>query len=947
MGSHIIQTEQDLILEEAHKILSNAKIDNMLISMFDGDFKNFKVTYKYLYDDMLSKLTQLQRKHNESCVLNQLIEDYGHKVNSLLNKDVSDFRTVAENYCIIRMCMYNWGLNKEPTNIAINRIVKVLYYVKTNDPKRYSYVNDFIWNSEWSFRREGEYGRLALYFPFQDKELTNLTDEQKLVVFRKAEGLHTGFLYEFLNDDIDEGKYQLTSPNYKLPTKCSSYFNYEDYVNKLWTCIESKVKSNFSYIDIWNALSKQEKDDITIIVNYTMQRNRAIFIMLLFQLHGSLRQRYSRESDRIVSSDFFRYLQYKSQVMINSASDNQRTRLVHSLEVAGLAKLIAKQLGCNWELTETISLGHDLGHVPFGHSGEDALDMCLYEAWAGRFSHSLQSVKVADHLAHHATLHEHFGVNGLCLSRPVLEGILKHDTDNLFHDIKLACWRLQYNDWRDALIDDSEWVNGLCLGNLESQIAYWADKIAYAGHDWDELAKSGIIEKITRDVEHILKRMHQVRHVSHARIGGNGSKVLISEVKNEIDLIRFVRYYIEKMGDKLSRGNTDSFSGENIYTNCIIAAFRPYESPLAEFVNELKSKEYNKAVNSTLALKYFTKDEYKLVFDFFTIASEMIQLTKTYPRPYKRSDDVLWVLCRYLTEIDNRSIVRALQNDILKFSRAELVEKNVSNGQNVHDLRSRAFLRKTSKYFKDTDINTLDAARKYTSMVGRVKNTDTIKRGNLKDLKKWFRENMQNKMLIRLSEETMKAHDGINKFVFDYYIGSDHVRIMKHKAQRIIKKLFEFFMNNEDMLPIASRHWIESNTQKLLGAKGDFVSVDPSSDIRFLVVRYVAESLIQEKREIFENMKKDDIASLCRLERFFICHLKDLGKLPDDKKYTDLLKEIESEDNIYQEYISFCRYIAKARIVADYIATMTDRYAEKKYNEIMSSSVSWSLSYRE
>ena len=296
-------------------------------------------------------------------------------------------------------------------------------------------------------------------------------------------------------------------------------------------------------------------------VDVMMQRNRAIFTMLFFQLHGSMRQRYARESDRIISSEFFRYLQYKTQVMCNQASDEQRTRLTHSLEVAGLAKAVAKQLGCNWELVEAISLGHDLGHAPFGHQGEEALNNCLQDAWAGKFSHSLQSAKVVGLLACHTTLNDHFGIEGLCLSRPVIEGILKHDTDNLFHDIRQASWRLQFNGWREALIrygmkdNEPEWDNGLAIGGLESQIAYWADKIAYAGHDWDELAKSDILLQRTQDVEQILKRMHQVRHMAHARGGrGNDPKKRIEKINSEIDLIRLIRYHMDQIWRVLTLG---------------------------------------------------------------------------------------------------------------------------------------------------------------------------------------------------------------------------------------------------------------------------------------------------------------------------------------------------------------------------------------------------------
>lgn len=131
------------------------------------------------------------------------------------------------------------------------------------------------------------------------------------------------------------------------------------------------------------------------------------------------RGEYQRDRDRIVHSSGFRRLVYKTQVFINHEGDLYRTRLTHSLEVAQIGRTVARCLDLNGELVEAIALAHDLGHTPFGHAGEDALDACM-KAWGG-FEHNLQSLRVVDELEQRYT-----GFPGLNLCFETREGILKH-----------------------------------------------------------------------------------------------------------------------------------------------------------------------------------------------------------------------------------------------------------------------------------------------------------------------------------------------------------------------------------------------------------------------------------------------------------------------------------------------------------------------------------------
>jgi dGTPase len=180
------------------------------------------------------------------------------------------------------------------------------------------------------------------------------------------------------------------------------------------------------------------------------------------------RPAFERDRDRIIHSAAFRRLEYKTQVFVNHEGDYYRTRLTHSLEVAQIAKAIARRLGLNEELTEALALAHDLGHTPFGHTGEEVLNS-LMEGHGG-FEHNCQSLRVVDELEE-----RYPGFNGLNLSWEVREGIIKHSSPF---------------DRPEGIID--EFMPGV-VPSLEAQIINYADEIAYNNHDIDDGLKSGYI----------------------------------------------------------------------------------------------------------------------------------------------------------------------------------------------------------------------------------------------------------------------------------------------------------------------------------------------------------------------------------------------------------------------------------------------------------------------
>jgi dGTPase len=183
------------------------------------------------------------------------------------------------------------------------------------------------------------------------------------------------------------------------------------------------------------------------------------------------RTEFQRDRDRIIHSTAFRRLEYKTQVFVNHEGDLFRTRLTHSLEVAQIGRSLARALRLNEELVEAIALAHDLGHTPFGHAGQDALNACMKEH--GGFEHNLQSLRVVD------MLEERYAeFDGLNLCFETREGILKH--------CSLENAR-QLSDLGERFLQKQQ-------PSLEAQIANLADEVAYNNHDVDDGLRSGLID---------------------------------------------------------------------------------------------------------------------------------------------------------------------------------------------------------------------------------------------------------------------------------------------------------------------------------------------------------------------------------------------------------------------------------------------------------------------
>lgn len=224
------------------------------------------------------------------------------------------------------------------------------------------------------------------------------------------------------------------------------------------------------------------------------------------------RSEYQRDRDRIIHSTAFRRLEYKTQVFVNHEGDLFRTRLTHSLEVAQIGRSVARHLRLDEDLTEAITLAHDLGHTPFGHAGQDALNACMKPH--GGFEHNLQSLRVVD------LLEQRYGAfDGLNLTFETREGILKH---------------CSLNNAR-TLGDIGERFIKRQRPGLEAQIANLADEIAYNNHDIDDGLRSGLLDLEQLSTIAIFRRHQRAVLREFPRI--EGRRLIHETVRRMIDTL--------------------------------------------------------------------------------------------------------------------------------------------------------------------------------------------------------------------------------------------------------------------------------------------------------------------------------------------------------------------------------------------------------------------------
>lgn len=266
------------------------------------------------------------------------------------------------------------------------------------------------------------------------------------------------------------------------------------------------------------------------------------------------RSEFQRDRDRIIHSTAFRRLKHKTQVFVYHEGDHYRTRLTHSLEVAQIARSIARSLGLNEDLAEALALAHDLGHTPFGHSGEDALDAVMKDV--GGFDHNAQALRIVTNLEHRYAEYD-----GLNLTWETLEGLVKHNGPLITTDGH-PIGRYKARHVPTSIIEYT-FIHDLCLwshSSAEAQVAAIADDIAYNAHDLDDGLRAGLftLEQL-EDVPFLAQFLHDIRqrhpHLERSRIVHELMRRVITAFVEDVtgESLRCLRIALPQSADDIRR----------------------------------------------------------------------------------------------------------------------------------------------------------------------------------------------------------------------------------------------------------------------------------------------------------------------------------------------------------------------------------------------------------
>ena len=281
---------------------------------------------------------------------------------------------------------------------------------------------------------------------------------------------------------------------------------------------------------------------------------------LFSDVQNSYRTAFQRDRDRIVHCASFRRLKHKTQVFVNTEGDHYRTRITHSIEVAQIARTISKYLYLNDDLAETLSLAHDLGHTPFGHAGEKALNECMYDC--GGFDHNLQTLRLVMFIEH-----KYLKFKGLNLTIETLDGLLKHNGP--IEDLSKVNRIIGVKNFKNK-------INFIKNSTLEAQISSISDDIAYNNHD----IQDGIKAKLFRFSDLIDINFFNEIYKSH--------KKNIKSINKNILIYQIIRDSINLMVKDLIQNTVKNVKNKEIKsTNDVYKT----KEPIVSFSDKFKKIE--------------------------------------------------------------------------------------------------------------------------------------------------------------------------------------------------------------------------------------------------------------------------------------------------------------------------------------------------------------------
>jgi dGTPase len=328
---------------------------------------------------------------------------------------------------------------------------------------------------------------------------------------------------------------------------------------------------------------------------------------------------YQRDRDRIIHSAAFRRLEYKTQVFVNHEGDYYRTRLTHTIEVAQIARTIASTLRLNVDLTEAIALAHDLGHTPFGHSGEEALNTLMKKE--GGFNHNLQGLRVVDYLEE-----RYPAFSGLNLTWEVREGLVKHSSP---FDKPVRTKELAPNE----------------MPTLETQVVDLADEIAYDNHDLDDGLTSGLIKEADLENLKIWENINRQINKIYAKIDGEKRKYLIIRTLINLQVTDLIRQTLSRI-ERLKLESAQQVKDLDKKVVSFSQEITQMRKPLRDFLIE-KMYHHYRVVRMSIKARRFITELFNLYLD--NPAQLPTEVQKRIPK-----EGVKRVVCDYIAGMTDR-----------------------------------------------------------------------------------------------------------------------------------------------------------------------------------------------------------------------------------------------------------------------------------------------------
>ena len=330
---------------------------------------------------------------------------------------------------------------------------------------------------------------------------------------------------------------------------------------------------------------------------------------MFFEKKSFLRSAYQRDRDRIVHSTAFRRLKHKTQVFVNTSGDHYRTRITHSLEVAQIARTLSKYFKLNEDLSETLSLSHDLGHTPFGHAGEESLNECM-EPFGG-FDHNIQTLRIVTLLEN-----KYYNFRGLNLTLETLDGLLKHNGP--IYDSEVI----------DNILGKKFFNNKIPLErnpSLEAQISSISDDIAYNSHDLEDGLKANLFD--INDLMGI-PLLSDVVKKHKKKMRRNNKELIIRQIVREI-INEMVKDIIMNIKKNLNKGKIKSI--KNVYSE---------KNPIVCFSESVNL--FDVSIKSFLKERmYYSKDVLKKTNQGKKIIEKLFIKIKKNPIKYIKKENML------------------------------------------------------------------------------------------------------------------------------------------------------------------------------------------------------------------------------------------------------------------------------------------------------------------